>query len=58
MKKKDVKIGEVYMAKVSGKSVRVRVDSESRYGGWDGTNLLTGRQIRIKTVARLRPMVK
>ena len=54
MKKRDVEIGGMYQAKVSGELTRIRIDSESRYGGWNGTNLRTGRQIRIKTAARLR----
>lgn len=54
MKKTDVKLGEVYEAKVSGIRTRVRLDRESQYGGWDATNLLTGRTVRIRTAARLR----
>ena len=37
MKKKDVKVGQTYLAKVSGKVVRVRIDRESRHGGWNAT---------------------
>lgn len=54
MKKADIKIGTEYIAKVSGKLVNVRVDRESLYGGWDATNLSTGRKIRIRGVQRLR----
>ena len=36
MKKNEVKIGGVYTAKVTNKVVQVRIDAESRYGGWDG----------------------
>ena len=57
MKKRDVKIKGVYTAKVSGTVVRVRIESESQYGGWDATNLTTGRGVRIKTAARLREEV-
>ena len=32
----------------------VRIDRESPYGGWDATNLATGRSVRIRTAARLR----
>jgi hypothetical protein len=39
MKNKDVKIGGVYYAKVSEKVVKVRIEGESRYGGWDAKNL-------------------
>lgn len=54
MRMKDVKIGEVYLAKVSGNIVRVRIDRENIYGGWDATNLKTGRDVRIKSGRRLR----
>lgn len=54
MLKKDVQIGNTYAAKVSGRIARVRIDSESRYGGWNGTNIDTGRAVRIKSAARLR----
>ena len=54
MKKADVEIGGKYIAKVSGTLVAIRIDRESPYGGWDGTNLATGRSVRIRTAARLR----
>ncbi|MFQ5591318.1 MAG: hypothetical protein ACE5HE_09165 [Phycisphaerae bacterium] len=56
MKKKDVRIGEKYRAKVSGQVVKIRIDGESIYGGWNATNLRTGRRIRIRGVQRLRPL--
>ena len=49
MKKKDVKIGGVYVAKVSGKLTKVRLDAESPYGGWNATNVSTRRKVRIKS---------
>ena len=54
MKKADVEIGGAYVAKVSGNLVAVRIDRESPYGGWDATNLATGRAVRIRSAARLR----
>jgi hypothetical protein len=54
MKKDDVKIGSNYLAKVSDKVVSVRIDAENRSGGWDATNLATGKKIRIKSAQRLR----
>lgn len=54
MKKANVEIRGVYVAKVSGQIVKVRIDRESPYGGWDATNLATGRAIRIRSAARLR----
>ena len=40
--------------KVSGTLARVRITREHARGGWFGTNLATGREIRIRTAARLR----
>jgi len=54
MKKKDVSVGKIYAVKVSGKVVPVKLISESPYGGWNGTSLVTGRKIRVKTGGRLR----
>lgn len=54
MRKQDVQIGGVYLAKVSGQIVSVRIVAESPYGGWNGINTATGREVRIKTAARLR----
>ena len=54
MKKNEVKIGGVYAAKVTNNVVQVRLDAESRYGGWDATNLATGKKVRIKSPTRLR----
>ncbi len=55
MQKKDILIGGKYLAKVSGKVVIVKVISESRLGGYQVINLTTGRSIRVRTGARLRP---
>jgi len=54
MKKKDVKLGKTYMVKVSGKLVPVRLKSEHWNGGWTGVNTTTGREVRVKTAAKLR----
>lgn len=54
MKTKDIVIGKTYAAKVSGTVVPVRIIRESPYGGWDGVNTQTGRQVRIKSPQRLR----
>jgi len=53
MKKNEVEIGKAYIAKVTNKLVQVRIDAESRYGGWDATNLSTGKKDRIKSAQRL-----
>jgi len=54
MKKDRVQIGRTFVAKVSGKLATVRIDAESRFGGWNATNIATGRKVRIKSAQRLR----
>ena len=59
MKKAEIVIGEVYLAKVSRALVPVRIDSVRHlYGGgtrgWTATNLVTGREIHVRSAARLR----
>ncbi len=57
MKKNEVRIGNTYTAKVSGKIARVCIDAESRHGGWDATNVETKKKVRIKSAQRLRSEV-
>lgn len=54
MRNNEVKIGGVYWAKVSERIVKVRVVSESTFGGWQAVNERTGRQILIRSGRRLR----
>lgn len=58
MQKHNVKVGSTYIVKVSGTLAKVRITREHPRGGWYGTNLATGREIRIRTAARLRSEVK
>ena len=58
MQKHNVKIGATYVVKVSGTLAQVRLTREHDRGGWYGTNLATGREIRIRTAARLRSEVR
>ncbi len=53
MKKNEIQVGKHYMAKVSGHMATVRIDGESRFGGWDATNLRTSKKVRIKSAQRL-----
>ena len=57
MQKQNVHIGTTYIVKVSGTLAKVRLTREHPRGGWYGTNLATGREIRIRTAARLRKEV-
>ena len=54
MQKHNIKVGSIYIVKVSGQLTKVRITREHNRGGWYGTNLATGREIRIRTAARLR----
>ncbi len=54
MKKHEIEIGREYVAKVSGKLAVVKILRESPYGGWEAVNRDTGRDVRIKSAARLR----
>ena len=54
MKKSEIEGGTTYIAKVSGVLAKVRITGESPYGGWRGKNLATGREVRIRSAARLR----
>ena len=57
MQKQNVKLGTTYIVKVSSTLAKVRLTREHDRGGWYGTNLATGREIRIQTAARLRSEV-
>ena len=58
MKKSEVKVGHVYVAKVSGRLVPVRIDSVHSRQGWNATNTKTGRRVHIKSAQRLRREAK
>jgi hypothetical protein len=53
MKKAEVKIGGKYYANVTGKKVEIQIDSEKPSGGWNATNLATGKKILVKSAQRL-----
>lgn len=54
MKKAEIEVGGKYIAKVSNKLAVVKITNENRYGGWDATNVKTGRAVRIRSAQRLR----
>jgi hypothetical protein len=58
MKKREIEIGGRYYAKVSGRVVVVRVTAESPYGGWVARSEETGREVRIRSAARLRAVAR
>lgn len=65
IRKSDVQVGGSYMATVSGRWVEVKIGApfEGTLGGvrgrgWRAINVSTGREIWIKSAARLSPMAK
>jgi hypothetical protein len=60
MKKADVKLGGIYLAKVSGTVVPVRILGVQVYphSGYVAESQMTGRTIHVKTAARLRMEIK
>ena len=52
--KKDVEVGATYAVKVSERIVPVTITSVSVYGGWNGRNEKTGRDVRIRGAQKLR----
>lgn len=54
MDKNEVKIGGIYIAKVTDRLVPVRIDSTHSKSGWNATNTKTGKRIHIKSAQRLR----
>ena len=55
MRKAEVEIGRYYRVKVSGQVVPVVLTRYYHtFSGWYGRNLFTGRNIKIRSAARLR----
>ncbi len=55
MKQEDVLgVGHTYIVKVSGHLVPVKLTAISPYGGWVGRSEKTGREVRIRSAAKLR----
>jgi len=56
MKKKEIEIGKVYLAKISNRLSPVRILSISRYNSnhWVAENVRTKRQITIRSAQKLR----
>ena len=54
MKKHEIKVGSTYVAKISGQITTVAILGPSPHGGWAARNLKTGREVHIKSAAKLR----
>lgn len=57
MKKEQIKIGQLYSAKVTDKVVPVRIEAEHASGGWHAVNTITNRKVHIKSAAKLRSTI-
>lgn len=57
MQAKDIFVGSIYLVKISGKLQQVKIVRSCPNGGWMATNLATGRHIRLRTGARVRPLL-
>ncbi len=49
----EVKLGRYYATKISGKMTIVKIEAAIPRGEWEGRNIFTNRQVRIKSAARL-----
>lgn len=58
MKKHEVIVGGIYVAKVSGRLAPVKIVQENPLGGWNGVNMDTHRGVRVRSAARLRRPVE
>ena len=56
MKNGEIQVGSSYAAKVSGKSVEVRIERVNPRGGWDAVSLGNNKKIRLKKGQSLRPL--
>ena len=54
MKSSEVEVGGTYETKVGTRTVEVRIVRQSK-GGWDATSVATGKPVRVKDAARLKP---
>lgn len=61
--KADVVVGNIYLVKVSGREVPVQIRRKIQAGGkqqrmwWLGVNLITNREVTIKSAAKLRKLI-
>jgi hypothetical protein len=56
MKRADVRVGEAYAIRIQKQECRVRIESARSNGGWDATNLATGKEVRIKNPSGLKAL--
>src|SRR5947209_982987 len=56
MKKQEIQIGSLYLAKVGARSVEVRIEGSLTKGGWNAKSVASGKPVRIKDAAKLKPV--
>ncbi len=54
MKTREIEIGDACIGKVNGELAAVRITRESPHGSYQAKKLATGREVRIRSAARLR----
>jgi hypothetical protein len=54
MNTEDVRSGRIYVLKRSGRVKFVKVDGRNPAGGWDTTEITTGRRILVQSARHLR----
>jgi hypothetical protein len=55
MSESEVRIGGTYLVRIGRILAPVRIDCEARYGyGWWGVNLITNKEVRIRSARRIR----
>jgi hypothetical protein len=58
MRAQNIHVGDHYAITISGKRAVVRLDRANPGGGFDATNVRTGRSIRLKSGRRLQRRVE
>jgi hypothetical protein len=59
MSESEVRIGGTYLVRIGRILAPVRIDCEARYGyGWWGVNLITHKEVRVRSVRRIRAELK
>ncbi|AQQ71406.1 hypothetical protein SMSP2_01780 [Limihaloglobus sulfuriphilus] len=53
MKKSEIKINGLYLAKVTNRTVAVKITGKHAKEGWEALNTATGKKVHIKTPERL-----
>ncbi|MEE8384452.1 MAG: hypothetical protein V3S01_00860 [Dehalococcoidia bacterium] len=58
MRANEIELGGVYLVRVSGRDVPVRIMDTMSHGGWFGVTLESGRGTRILSAGRIKTLVR